>query len=197
MWHTCYHTRYRNVAGCHREALSQNPWHRSLSARLQPKTCSWTSRNRIPLYSSTIQYPNFASQFQRIFLTFLYQLHFYLLILRHYFSTSIRCCTTSFLLESEPRMHWKFGQPSLPARAGITLRFTYFTCTVLQIFRQAVVLIEEKTWPSRNVYYQFNRPSLHHRQFQDVHTLLAQFSTSLLIQNACIFWCWTRLSECH
>lgn len=91
---------------CHREAHTHNPWHRSLSARLQSKACWLTCTNRIPLYSSTIQYPNFALQFQRMVLTFLYQLHFYLLILpRYYFSTCIRCCTTSYLLAYEPRMH--------------------------------------------------------------------------------------------
>jgi hypothetical protein len=77
--------------------------------------------------------------------------------------------------------HWQRGQTSHPAWAGTTLRFTYFTCTVLQIFRQAVVLLEEKTWPSRNFSHRFNRPSLRHGQFHAVHTLSAQFSPPLLV----------------
>jgi hypothetical protein len=179
------------MAWCPSKVHAQNLRHRTLPGRLQSKTGWWTSRNRLPLYSASIQYPKSASKFQHIFLNSPYHLHFYFLTLpRYYFSNSIRCYTTSFLLALGPgvsiplftrdvRPHWLCGPPSLPEWTGTTLGFTDFTCTVSQTFRQAVVLLDEKTWPLRNFNHQFNRPSLCHGQFQAVHTLSLQFSKSL------------------
>lgn len=83
------------------------------------------------LYSSTLQYPEFASKFQGIFLIFFYQFHFYLLILplhlypllHHHFPFGVRASNP------QRRPHWQCGKPSLPTRAGTTLHYTCFTCT--------------------------------------------------------------------